>query len=743
MANIPKVSQSIFGQGRAAQESVRAVHIPSSTEGFAQAANAMADSAKLVFDGAIKLAQEGQQLAVEEAQVAFNDAVTKRFDTEVYGLAGEAAAGSADVAERILREEEARQTERLSHYGGGATRQFRVFAAKSATDRLSSAVHYGQGQVKRARIEAGNKEMQQSAQLYGKTGSEVARDNVLAAFDRTWEAANGRLVNSDTLAKYDENLEKGFVVFRGEKLRIVDEVKPGERGVITRQKANDLRARLDNERQVYEKSRQNQLDIMAASRVDQFLEWGQFDQAQLYLESLAISKATKDQYQVSDRAFELIKNRVEVFGRNKIVAEGANSLIQGVVAEGAQNPQSAGGRYLTPEMERAAAATEAKIAHEAANDLTGMAKRKLELFRLQWSTIKKEKETNLNTDYQETLTAMKDKGLFNKGSLASRGQHISNLPEGPIKKRLAHAWAKEAAAADEALKKRLEKNPEYKAARAARLNGVKVYIAAKSTVKTATGEYNLSDDKQFSNFINSQGFTDDEKVELMSYRQSPRIEHAVAAQIAAETLDSMFGYKDAPEKNRIYFDASNVGFVMPGLDAEIQRITKFRPDLDFKSMNKDARDWLKKEIQRYIVSQEYTDPVSKKVVTLQEKLKKTVDEEGNYEEANRLTPERLLNLYRSDEQIKKQHEYYRSLMVTSVGPDETNTQLYNSVYDTAREAARSNMARINAANGSRYWVDKSKQTEAQTTEDKEAKRLKDAKRASQNAMLYPDSYSGL
>lgn len=729
MAKIPIVSQSIFGQGRTARVDYKPVAPSNPLEGVASALSSTAKGLKSAFDGAIKLAQEGQQLAVEEAQVAFNDAVTKRFDAEVYGLAGEAAAGSADVAERILREEEARQTERLSRYGGGATRQFRVFAAKSATDRLSSAVHYGQGQVKRARIDAGNKEMQQGTQLYGKTGSEAARDNVLAAFDRTWEAANGRLVNSGTLAKYDENLEKGFVVFRGEKLRIVDDIKPGERGVITRQKANDLRARLDNERQVYEKSRQNQLDIMAASRVDQFLEWGQFDQAQLYLENLAISKANKDQYQVSDRAFELIKGRVEVFGRNKLAADGANSLIQSVVAEGAQNSQSAGGRYLTPEMERAAAATEAKLATEAANDLTGMAKRKLELFRLQWSAIKKEKETNLNTDYQETLTAMKDKGLFNKGSLASRGQHISNLPVGPIKKRLAHQWAEAAAAADEALKKRLEKNPEYKAARTARLNGVKVYIAAKSTVKTASGEYNLSDDKQFSNFINGGDFTDEERLELTLYRQNPRMEDAVAAQIAAETLDSMFGYKDDPTEDIKYFDASNVWYVMPGLKDEIQRITKFRPDLDFKSMNKEARDWLKKEIQRYIVSQEYTDPVSKKVITLRDKVKKVVDKHGNFKAADLITPERLLNLYKSDEQIRKQFEYYRSLMVTSVGPNETNTQLYNSVYDTAREAYRSNMTYINAANGTRYWVDKSKQPKAQALEDKEAKRLKEAKSA--------------
>jgi hypothetical protein len=82
-------------------------------------------------------------------------------------------------------------------------------------------------------------------------------------------------------------------------------------------------------------------------------------------------------------------------------------------------------------------------------------------------------------------------------------------------------------------------------------------------------------------------------------------------------------------------------------------------------------------------------------------------------------------------------------MVTSVGPDKANTQLYNNVYDIPREAARSNMAHINAANGSRYWVDESKQTEAQAREDEEAKQLKDAKRAQQNAKLKPDPNIGV
>lgn len=736
MSKIPKLSQSIFGQGRSAQENVRQVAIPNPHQGLGSAISASSDGLSKVFNGAMALAQEGQQLALEEAQVAFNAAITKRFDEEVFSLSGEAAAGSTSAAERILREEEARQLERLSNYGGGASRQFRMYAAKSAPDRMSSAVRYGRGQVKQARIEAGNIEMKQGAEVYATTGSESSFNGVLASFDRTWEAQFGYIANGGALAKFDEHLKDGFVNYRGEKLRIVDAIKPGDRGVISREEANRLRTRLDAERQRYEKSRQDQIDLLTAKRVDKFLEWGQLDQAQNYVASVI-----QGGYRPSDNALSLINSRLEVFGRNKIVADEASVCVQRALATGAQDKDSFGGRYHTPETDRAFAEMRAQLVERAAQDTTGMGKRLLGLFDMQARAQLQLMDANYKADWESTVKDMKDKGLFNKGMLAARGTFISNMPDSPIKRVLAQEYSKAAAAEAMSRAEKIKNNPEVKANREALINGIKVNIAAnnlKIVYKTVGGEekaypIDVNNDDQFEMYLDRLGLTDDERVALQQYRQSPRIESVLAATYAAEALDALAGFKDKENKGYKYFDASNVWKVLPGLEQEIQRILRYRPDIDFrKGSNDTSRQWLKDQIRNYIIAQEYTDPVTKRVIKLRDQLDNMVDKYGNVDRAQLFTPERMYELSRTPEQLKLEAEYFRDLYTATAGPDADTNQPYNADYDGAKAAARRGLVPIKTADGDTLYVPKGKAEAHRKRENDEKERREAVKKAQED-----------
>lgn len=748
MSKIPKLSQSIFGQGRSAQENVRQVAIPNPYQGLGNAISAASDGLSKVFNSAMALAQEGQQLALEEAQVAFNAAITKRFDEEVFSLSGEAAAGSTSAAERILREEEARQLERLSNYGGGASRQFRMYAAKSAPDRMSSAVRYGRGQVKQARIEAGNTEMKQGAEVYATTGSESSFNGVLASFDRTWEAQFGYVANGGALAKFDEHLKDGFVNYRGEKLRIVDAIKPGDRGVISREEADRLRTRLDAERQRYEKARQDQIDLLTAKRVDKFLEWGQFDQAQEYVASVM-----QGDNRLSDNALSLINARLEVFGRNKIAAEEASVCVQSAFATGAQDMESLGGRYRTPEVDRAIAEMRTQLAERAAQDTTGMGKRTLELFDLQARARLQQMDANYKADWKSTVDKLMEEGLYKGGKLADRVTRISNMPDGPIKRTLLRKASEEMAAEKMQLEESIKKNPELKANRDALINGIKVNIAAnnlKIRYKGLDGKevavpVDVNNDTEFERYLSTGVFTAAEREILRQYRTAPRIEDGLAATFAAEVLDELGDLEDNKAKGVINFDARNVWKVLPGLSQEIQRILRYRPDIDFRKGSNDAdRQWLKRQIRAYIIAQEYTDPVTKRVINLRKQLGNMVDEYGNVNAAQAFTPERIYELSKTPKQLKMEEEFFRNLYLTSAGPDAETLQRYNYNYDGDKAAARKGLAKIKTAEGDVLFVPKEKQETHQKREDTEKQRRATAKKAQEDnkSMTYEMAAAG-
>ena len=243
MARIETPMQSVFGSPREARVTTRHPGMPDTLGGLAKSLKNFGSDMESIFNGAVRLGEEGQELALAQARADYNQEVQTRLDSEVNNLEGISAADAGERARRIFESAEQRQLERLSAYGARPSQRFQLYAKENQTTRMSHVVNTARGKVKSATIQLETQNQKNSAALHGATGNEREIETLLESQRKAYELTNG-VIDREAIATFDKNAERGFVALGGQRYPVKDGIvhgiSPDGRGV----KLADMRERL-------------------------------------------------------------------------------------------------------------------------------------------------------------------------------------------------------------------------------------------------------------------------------------------------------------------------------------------------------------------------------------------------------------------------------------------------------------------------------------------------------------------
>ena len=598
MAKIEKALPSVFGQGRAAHVTTHHPGMPSVYDGLARGLKGFGSDMSEIFNGLIRLGEEGQNLALEQARADYEKEVSERFDAEVFSLNGISAADAGKKAEAILKSARDRQMEKLSAYGMRPERAFSFFATRSGATSLSRAVHHGRTEVRRATREASEQVIGNNIKNYGSTGDANMLAEINEAHDRAWEVSNGRLISAEKLAEFDKNLEGGFVLLNGEKLRVVDKIAPGDKGVIARATAQDLRDRLGRENEMYERSRQNLIDRAHAARIDEFLKWDRLSEAEQHLADEAL-RAPRER--MSQGIRERIATQLGLHCEVLSVRTDAQAASQSALAAGA-DAYSNGGRYWTPATERAVFEVRKRLSEEARSDERGLAAKKLSLFDAYINAERGARHALEKADYVEQHAQLAKQGLLDPAKLGDLASTLATMPDSPIKDRFVEAYARMRRAVEE----KVSNNPEVKKQRRAHVLEFKRHQAAGAPLKFGNRTFDLSKPEELAAATTLAGFTPEEIAEVKAYSTNRRIHQGDAAQIVADALNQANNYTPDPAKGKRYFTAQAVLRLCPEVLDRLEEVAKMYPEIRLDT--KDGRAWMREQVIQYLMAMQASKP---------------------------------------------------------------------------------------------------------------------------------------
>lgn len=324
MPKIQTAEASLIGQPRSGRISPHHPGMVNPYAGAGDLASSMGKSMLNMFNQLAGLAEEGQNLALSQAEADFNASVAKRMDEEVFSLSGVAAAEAGEKARKIYEEERDRQLGILSQYGAAPSRSFSLFADRNAPGQLTRAAAYGRGEVRKANLEANGHALNSQTALYAATGGDEDLATGVELVIEQFYLANG--------------LPKDFDMGANPQVK----------------------AALD-------KKIQNYKDLAGASRIDALLKRGDVEGADLLLESGILSK----------EAYAAAKVTVDEHA-NQLIAEveAGDWLTLNKADYASNNPKSLGGQIVTPEFQRKLLMDLEEQQQKAYKDPTGMEQRK-------------------------------------------------------------------------------------------------------------------------------------------------------------------------------------------------------------------------------------------------------------------------------------------------------------------------------------------------------------------------------
>lgn len=573
MAGIKQVKPSVFGDTRGAEIQVRHPGMPTGDGGIGRALHGLAGGIFRMGAGIIQVKEEEENLALEQAQADYLQEVTGGLDKEVFSLHGASLAGAEEKAQKILSGAEAKQLEKLSKYGARASEKFRIFATRSSTGYLSRTNHYAQGELRRATGEAAQATHRSSMHTYSLSGDEVSLTTYMDSFDTGYRVANGRIMSDEKLARLTEDVSKGHVEFRGEKLRIVDEVKEGDKGVIGRGAAEDLLSRMEKENAAYRQARQSALDTLHASRINQLLKWNDVLGAEAYL----AGKAKQEGFSMSDRASVAMQEVVHQHRQLLAADLEAGDLVAGLDKDFADKyPGSLGGTLYSPEYERAGLSALEKLRKKALVDPTGNDTRKYNaaLQKFQQSLQQKRAATRAEAERIQNYLTGGNPGKVNFYEAGNEGAliaEISELKDSFVKDR----FMRDAIQRQKVRDAKLAATPEAQRLRRSVIlefsrlvsDGKKYQITDPKDPKTVLREFDLSTEKGVVEAMRYRGFSEQEMLEVLESRNNP-YPLGVLTQKMADALNDIMQVKEGDARR---FTPQMMSLLAPGLVTKLAR----------------------------------------------------------------------------------------------------------------------------------------------------------------------------
>lgn len=550
MATIPKVEQSIFGKGRDAREGYmegHMPHMPNPYEGLSRDLQSFSRDMGNMFQGVVRLAKQGQELALMEASAAYDEEVAAALEKDVFSLRGSAASGATEKAGKILQAAEERQLGRLAAYGGGTMESFRIRAQRARAGQLGRVMRHEDGQVRDAAVAAGNRDMTNKALLYAQTGDSALLDEIGRSHDRTYLAKLGY----------------------GEAITLGDE-----------ELGNFVAGLDENMRKELETNRAWQYAKAVTGRIDALAKEGLIGDAQSLLEEY------KDL--LPEGAYATAKAQLGLLKEKQDAGVEASAYVTGLLAEGAKDPASLGGRIITDKMRMAAAEKQSILDAAGREDPTGKAQKVADDFRRKWATQWATSKAFEDAALGEALKSMS--GLPRQQQEVLYAMMPGSRIKDKVGKVLATQWAAE------------EKRPDVKANQKALSNELlrHAVLGIPLRLPDHNEAIDLSTAEGLKTAMTAMGLTPTSQAEVVKYLQHPRARELPAFnRYVAEAVNEYCGLKG--EKA---YTATTLNSVAPELIGMIVEISQMFPEVDLKG--KEGQERIREWTRGYIASQTAT-----------------------------------------------------------------------------------------------------------------------------------------
>lgn len=563
MPRLENIRPELIGNVRGASRDVRYVHADEgkALANLGKSIAGLGDAAQEGLEFAARLAEERDEANYRNALNQATAEADALMQTEVYEKTGIGAEGATTRATDIYQSVGGKYTAGLSARN---QRRFQAEWGSRRNNQVRSVMDFERRQITGVRLNANKGIIENETKNYVATGNADSLERAKSAFEDTFRIQHGgHIIDRKSIEDFDRDVNDGDGKVKtrdGKTLRIVDEAKPGETGVITRSRLKEMRTTWEKVASEYERGLQSIYDGAHAALIDRYLQNNDLVGAESYL----INAMDKDNpHKVSAKVGSMLEDALS--RKREVVNDSLEA--DRVIAEIRAKSGAQGQRYGTVEQDelysRVYREAESRYAHDA-----DRRRRILGNLELSYRALKREQEAALTADTAKFLKEIQDR----KWTLNQTGNFIAAMGDGPLKSALAKAHARKV----EAFNK--QSDPVFLADQEQRLNSFKLALA-KGGAELDGVKYNFSDQEQLKAYVLNLGFTTKYQKQAADYI-SNSMAH-IDATLAANELANLLEMDDPAEALARY----------PGLLNDLEAL-KGKSVIE----GKDMKAWLKSNI---------------------------------------------------------------------------------------------------------------------------------------------------
>jgi DNA-binding ferritin-like protein len=337
-------------------------------------------------------------------------------DKQINGLKdrkGFAAEGTPEAVNNIYEQAMAKYGKDLR---GPALDRFRERALSRRNAQARWGMDYERSQLQGANAQRKKDAIVSGTRIFSETLDPALIDDGLKVIDDEYRSSNTGNLPTDALRRFDENTDFEKGTFHIPERRAADgTVTPGKTLTIgkdiTEERVRQIRESLVKQKEVYEKERQGVIDLYIASGVEGILESGDVYGAEGFFAAMQSGG-----YQVSDTARKsidgILDKHIEAYKRNSRITAQIDMIGADSLKAGNNAVYSAGGRYLTPEVESQMTEYLTDLQRKAESGDPDDVKN-FKTASTMWSNRKRLMEQQENADYAAALKNMLDNGKLN------------------------------------------------------------------------------------------------------------------------------------------------------------------------------------------------------------------------------------------------------------------------------------------------------------------------------------------
>lgn len=545
------VLPSITGRVGSARNTVRAVRMPNALDGLGESISRVGKSlggaANAVVGELTQLQMERNEADYAEAMTAFEADVDKQIDA-LRDKTGFAAAGTPEAVNNIYEQAMAKHGKNLR---GSALDRFRQRALSRRNAQARWGMDYERSQLTQAENTAFSERFKGGVAQFRRDLDHSYIDNNLSDYDDMKRRTDkyGQLP-TELLETFDKNYDREKGTLKIPDKRAKDgTVTPGKTLIIgkdiTKERAEQIRDGLVRHKEAYEKERRNIIDTYVASGVESILESGD-----VYGAGTFFAAMEEQGYHVSDKArgaiTDILNKHFDAYERNSRITTQIDMIGADSLKVGNNDVYSAGGKYLTPELESQMTEyltdLQRKAESGAPDDVQNF-----KTASTMWSNRKRLMEQQEKADYAKELKNMIDNGKLDIDKIDGTLETMRQGAPTAVTARLYETVLKQKAALERKIPQKdltMIKNEIF--LRLADPSPYSGFISVDEQQKS----YNLKDEKDrhavmlYYGFDKSQIQAIDREISQGAYKYT-----SDAAEIVAKTLNELSGDKTFTPEN--------------------------------------------------------------------------------------------------------------------------------------------------------------------------------------------------